>query len=219
MRERTGSSTSGGVSRRSNLLTRAAWRTIVGATGVLLAVGCTSVPAGLRPIEGFDVNRYLGRWYEVARLDHSFERGLTDCSAEYRLSPADGIAVINRGFDPKAGVWREARGIARFNGSSDVASLKVSFFRPFWGGYHVIALDGQNYNWALVAGPTRSYLWVLSRTPTMEPVIWNDIVARAGEWGFDVEALIHVEQRREEGSGAGAESPPISERSSDAKSP
>jgi apolipoprotein D and lipocalin family protein len=103
--------------------------------------GCTSVPQGLRPVNDFKPDRYLGTWYEIARLDHSFERGLTQVTAEYSKRDDENIQVVNRGYDAASGKWREAKGVASFVGSPDVASLKVTFFWPFYGGYHVIALD------------------------------------------------------------------------------
>ena len=103
--------------------------------------GCTSIPSGLEPVTGFDVNRYLGKWYEIARLDHSFEVGLSNVYAQYSLREGGGIQVVNRGFDEKSGKWKEIDGRAYFIGDENVGSLKVSFFGPFYGGYHIIALD------------------------------------------------------------------------------
>src|SRR5512147_1513697 len=122
--------------------------------------GCVGIPENVQPVKGFEVDRYLGTWYEVARLDHAFERGLERVTAEYSLRDDGGIRVVNRGFDPVKGVWKEAEGKAYFVGPSDVARLKVSFFGPFYGGYNVIALDRENYRYALVCGPDTSYLWL-----------------------------------------------------------
>jgi apolipoprotein D and lipocalin family protein len=119
--------------------------------------GGVPVPEGLTPVRGFEPARYLGQWHEVARLDHWFERGLTQATAEYSLRTDGSLDVLNRGFDPGKGRWKEARGVARFCGSPDVGSLKVSFFRPFWGAYHIIALDKERYWYSMVAGPNRSY--------------------------------------------------------------
>ena len=154
--------------------------------------GCVGAPEGLTPVGGFEVERYLGRWYEIARLDHSFERGLTDVTAEYGRRPDGAIAVTNRGFDPAKGRWRESQGLARFTGDASVASLKVSFSRPFWGGYNVLALDRDGYGWAMVAGPSRSYLWILSREPTLDPAVLASLRDQAHTWGFDTGALIVV---------------------------
>ena len=162
--------------------------------------GCVGVPEGLTPVSGFEVERYLGRWYEIARLDHSFERGLTDVTAEYARQPDGTISVTNRGFDPAKGRWRESHGVVRFTGDPSVASLKVSFFRPFWGGYNVLALDRDGYRWAMVAGPSRSYLWILSREPTLDPAVLASLRDQAHRWGFDTEALIVVSHSKATGA-------------------
>ena len=102
---------------------------------------CASAPEGLQPVTGFQAERYLGTWYEIARLDHSFERGLSKATAEYSKRDDGSIQVVNRGYDAQQGKWREARAVARFVGPTDVASLRVTFFWPFSGAYHVIVLD------------------------------------------------------------------------------
>ncbi len=123
----------------------------------LLLAGCTGVPEGVQPVRGFDPERYLGTWHEIARLDHSFERGLVQVTATYAKREDGGIDVLNRGHDPVKGAWKEAKGRAYFIAEPDLASLKVSFFGPFYGGYHVFALD-PDYGWALISGPTREYM-------------------------------------------------------------
>jgi apolipoprotein D and lipocalin family protein len=163
-------------------------------TGLALLCGCSGVPEGLRPVAGFDAGRYLGRWHEIVRLDHSFERGLANVTADYRRLPDGRIEVINRGFDPARGGWREAKGIARFQGAADIGSLEVSFFGPFYGGYNVLILDPQ-YRYALVAGPDRSYLWILAREPQLDAAILDTLVARAKEWGFATDKLIYVDHK------------------------
>jgi apolipoprotein D and lipocalin family protein len=171
------------------------------ALGILsILVGCTSIPEGLQPVSGFEVNRYLGRWYEIARLDHSFERNLSNVIAEYSVRDGGGIDVLNKGFDKSKGEWREIKGVARFIGEKNVGSLKVSFFGPFWGGYHVIALDKENYRYSMVAAPSRSYLWILSRDKMLDQEIVAELVARARQWDFDTEKLIYVEHEKEGGN-------------------
>lgn len=155
-------------------------------------VGCTGVPSGVRPVEGFEPGRYLGDWYAIARLDHRFERGLTRVSATY-AERADGlIGVVNRGFDETRCSWREIEGRARFLGDRDVASLAVSFSSLIEGGYHVIALD-EGYRWSMVSGPTRGYLWILAREPALDRRILEALVARAGALGYPVGDLILVD--------------------------
>jgi apolipoprotein D and lipocalin family protein len=132
-------------------------------TGLLLAAlqglnaFSTSLPVGLTAVTPFKVKRYEGKWHEIARLDHGFERGLSDVSANYRLQPDGSVTVMNRGYDNKQGKWREVSGRALFIGETNRGSLKVSFFGPFYGGYHVVALDQQHYRWAMVVGPSRGY--------------------------------------------------------------
>jgi len=121
-------------------------------------LGCTGIPKGLQPVSEFDGNRYLGKWYEIARLDHSFERNLSNVSAIYTKKENGEIALINSGYNEKTGEWKQIEGKAHFIDDDTVGSLKVSFFGPFYGGYHVIALDRENYSYAMVSGPSRSYL-------------------------------------------------------------
>ncbi len=157
---------------------------------LLVLPGCTGHPEGVQPVSGFELARYLGIWHEIARLDHAFERGLTDVTAHYSRRDDGGIDVINRGYDPDKGGWTEARGRAYLIGDADVASLKVSFFGPFYGGYHVFALDPE-YRWAIVAGPSREYLWILARQPELPPEVLTELLARARRAGFATDALIY----------------------------
>ena len=166
-----------------------AWKAL--ATAIL--GGCASVPEGLQPVTGFQADRYLGTWYEIARLDHSFERGLSKATAEYSKSDDGSIQVVNRGYDARQGKWREARAVARFVGPADVASLKVTFFWPFSGAYHVIVLDQEGYNYAMVTSSSRDYLWILARQKHLDAAIQSDLLAKAKGWGFRTEDLIFVE--------------------------
>ena len=163
-----------------------------------LLMGCsTRPPPGITAVSAFDLQRYEGRWYEQARLDHSFERGMTDVSAVYQRQPDGSVRVVNRGFDTAKGEWREAIGKALFTASPTNASLKVSFFGPFYGGYHVAALD-QDYRWALVVGPDRSYCWILARDKRLEPAQREAILSRAQSLGIDTAALIWVTHERQD---------------------
>jgi apolipoprotein D and lipocalin family protein len=162
--------------------------------------GCsTTPPDGVAVVSPFDIARYEGKWYEIARLDHSFERGLTDVSATYRQQPDGSVEVLNRGYDSERKDWREAVGRALFTGAPDVGSLKVSFFGPFYGGYHVVALDAQGYRWAMVIGPDRSYLWILAREKHLPDSIRDRLVAQAAALGIDVGKLIWVDHGRDDG--------------------
>lgn len=161
---------------------------------VLLLAGCAGKPKGISPVSGFELNRYLGTWHEIARLDHSFERGLSRVTADYSLRDDGGVRVINRGYDAAAGEWRQAEGKAYFVQSPDLGHLKVSFFGPFYGAYVVFELD-DNYQYALVSGPSRNYLWLLARTPTLKPAVQQRLIAKASEAGFDTDRLIFVKQQ------------------------
>jgi len=167
----------------------------LGVAVALLLGGCTGVPEGVQPVRGFDLERYLGTWYEIARLDHAFERGLTDVSATYSRRDDGGVRVLNRGWDPGRGDWKEAEGKAYFIGPADVASLKVSFFGPFYGGYHVFALD-PDYRWAMLSGPSKDYFWILAREPGLSDTVLHSLLAQARQAGFDTNALIFPSHRQ-----------------------
>ena len=165
----------------------------------MLLGGCAvAPPSGVTPITGFELDRYLGKWYEIARLDHSFERGLSNVSATYGVREDGGVAVLNRGYDDRAGVWKEAEGRAYFIGESTVGSLKVSFFGPFYGGYHIVALDRANYSHALISGPSRDYLWILARTRSVSPAVLENLLQQARALGFATDRLILVKQDRDD---------------------
>lgn len=158
----------------------------------LLLAGCTGVPKGIEPVTGFDQERYLGTWYEIARLDHSFEEGLNRVTAEYLPNDDGSIKVINRGYNQAKGEWEEAEGRAVFVGDSDVAHLKVSFFGPFYSSYVVFELD-EDYSKAYITGYNRDYLWFLSRTPQVSEAELESFRTRATAEGFEPEELIMVE--------------------------
>ena len=165
--------------------------------GLLLLVGgCTGHPDGVVPVNPFDIERYKGEWFEIMRLDHSFERGLTNVTARYTLREDGSVGVRNRGFDRKSCRWKDADGRAVFQAGTDTASLSVTFLWPFAGGYHVFALDQQDYGWALVAGPARDYLWILARRPDLDPEIRSRLVDTARRAGFPVNELILVEHAK-----------------------
>lgn len=159
----------------------------------LLVSGCTGIPDGVEPVRPFDIQRYKGEWFEIMRLDHSFERGLTNVTATYTVRNDGSVGVLNKGFDRKSCRWKEADGRAVFQGAPDTASLSVTFFWPFAGGYHVFALDRQDYDWAMIAGPSRDYLWILARHPDLSADIRNRLVDKARSMGFPVDDLILVE--------------------------
>lgn len=164
---------------------------------LLALAGCASTtpPTGVQAVTGFDLQRYQGRWYEIARLDHTFERGMTDVSAFYTPQADGSVRVVNRGFQTTGDRWKEAIGKALFTGAPTTGSLKVSFFGPFYGGYHIAALD-PDYRWALVVGPDTDYAWILARTPTLPPDTQAAIVQRAQALGVNTDAFIWVTHTR-----------------------
>lgn len=161
--------------------------------------GCSHLgpPEGVGAVQAFELPRYEGRWYELARLDHRFERGMSNVSATYTRQPDGSVQVRNRGFEAASGRWREAIGRAQFLGSPETGSLKVSFFGPFYGGYHVAAL-APDYSWSLVIGPDRSYCWILARSKTLDAAQRDAIVARAKALGIQTDALIWVAHDRQD---------------------
>ena len=158
----------------------------------LLFSACAGKPAGVEPVQEFDLERYLGTWYEIARLDHSFERGLDNVTAEYSLRPDGGVRVLNRGYSAAADEWEEAEGKAYFVETPDIGYLKVSFFGPFYGSYVVFELDREDYGYAFVSGPNTSYLWLLARQPGVSDEVMQSFRDRATEVGFDLQELIIV---------------------------
>lgn len=159
---------------------------------ILFLAGCVGAPEHIQPVENFELQRYLGTWYEIARLDHSFERGLEQVTATYSLRSDGGLKVINKGFNPGKNKWKEAEGKAYFVADPDIGQLKVSFFGPFYGGYNIIELDKENYQYSLVCGPNLSYLWILARNPDLNKTIVDRLVAKARSLGFATDQLIYV---------------------------
>ncbi len=160
-----------------------------------LLFGCTSKPEGIEPVERFELERYLGKWYEIARLDHSFERGLSNVTAEYTLREGGGVTVINRGYSADEQSWEQAEGKAYFVDDSSTGHLKVSFFGPFYSSYIIFDLD-EDYNHAFISGYNRDYLWLLSRNPEVDSATLEKFKQDARDKGFNVDELILVEQNQ-----------------------
>lgn len=160
--------------------------------GLFAFNACANIPEGAVAVKPFDAAKYLGKWYEVARFDFRFERGLNNTTATYSMNPDGSIRVVNQGFDYEKNVWKKAVGKAKFVTTPDEARLKVSFFGPFYGGYNVIALDAE-YKYALIAGGDLDYLWLLSRETTMPEKVKENYLDVAKKIGFDIEKLIWVE--------------------------
>jgi len=162
----------------------------VAASAIL--TGCVGIPQGITPVKNFDTQRYLGEWYEIARLEHSFEKGLSDITANYSLRDDGGIKVVNRGYDAQKNEWRMVEGKAYPIESPDTGYLKVSFFGPFYGSYVVFGLDKAGYQYSFVTGPDRRYLWLLSRTPQVKDEVMDRFIKEASELGFDTDKLVFV---------------------------
>jgi len=170
------------------------YKIIVGAT---LAIGwmsflssCASIPKKAKPVENFDVNRYLGTWFEIARFDFRFEKDLDNTMAQYSLNDKGNVKVLNSGHNFKTDKWTSANGVAKFRGDSDKAALKVSFFGPFYSGYNIIEID-PDYQYVLVAGDDLKNLWILSRKPTIPEDVKNRYLQIAQEIGYDTSDLVY----------------------------
>jgi apolipoprotein D and lipocalin family protein len=161
----------------------------------LLLIGCTGIPENVKPVTDFKLEAYLGKWYEIARLEHSFERGLTRVTADYSLRDDGGVRVLNRGYSEREKTWKEAEGKAFFVRGTDQGYLKVSFFGPFYASYIVFELDRENYRYALVCGPNKSYLWILARSPEIGNDLKDRLITKAAALGFDTTKLIFVDHR------------------------
>ncbi|WP_353129118.1 lipocalin family protein [Parapedobacter pyrenivorans] len=175
---------------------RTYWLLGAGLVGVALFSTCGSIPRNAKPIDHFELNRYLGKWYEIARFDYRFEKNLNNVTAKYSLNDNGTVRVVNSGFDYKKNEWKSATGKAKFRNDKQTAALKVSFFGPFYSGYNVIAID-KDYQYALVAGESLKYLWILSRTTTIPSDVKQAYLEKAKAVGYDTSKLIWVEHDKE----------------------
>jgi len=162
---------------------------------VMSLFSCRSIPKGVEAVKNFDKERYLGKWYEIARIDFKYERDLNNTTAEYSPMSNGKIKVVNKGYNYKKKKWETATGKAKFVGDENTAMLKVSFFGPFYAGYNVIKIDTA-FHYALVAGDKFKYLWILSRTPTIPDDVRNDYLQFATQVGFDTDRLTWVEHNK-----------------------
>ncbi|MGZ9898164.1 lipocalin family protein [Shewanella gaetbuli] len=163
-----------------------------------LLTGCTVIDEKVSVVSNFDVNKYLGTWYEIARLDHSFERNMNKVTANYQLDkPSGKISVINKGFDTQSNQWDQAEGKAYFIEESNKGLLKVSFFGPFYGAYQIhdliIQPDG-HYSDALVIGPDNTYAWILSRNKHIDAATQQRFISKMETLGISADSIIWVEQ-------------------------
>lgn len=163
------------------------------------AVSCSSKKplADKSVVPELDIQRYLGKWYEIARYDHSFERGMIGVTAEYSMRDDGKIKVVNSGYkNGFKGNRSEAVGKAKIpDPVNEPAKLKVSFFWFFYGDYFVLDLD-KDYQWALVGSSSDKYLWILSRSPQMPDLLYDELLDKLRKRGYDVSKLIKVEQKK-----------------------
>lgn len=166
---------------------------LAASAAAVLASGCAvKVPANIQPVQNFDAAQYMGQWYEIARIDQRFQKGLTKASAQYSLNPDGTVKVVNKGYNAEKKEWKEVEGKAKFIGEPTVGALKVSFFGPFYGGYNVVHLE-PNYQASLVIGGDTDSFWLLSRTPTMPPEKVQELLQKAQGMGVDVSKVIRAQ--------------------------
>lgn len=162
----------------------------------ILLGSCTSIPSDIKPVEKFELQRYLGTWYEIARLDHSFERGLSRVSAHYEMNEKGAVTVTNRGFNQIQDRWDEAQGKAALVDDALTGHLKVSFFGPFFGSYVIFELDHIDYQYAFVTSYNKDFLWFLARTPMVDQAVIQRFEELVSLYNFDQQAIIWVDQSR-----------------------
>ncbi|MRI63455.1 hypothetical protein EDM00_05555 [Ornithobacterium rhinotracheale] len=168
---------------------------IAGAAAFLLfnLVGCVSIPKGVQAVKGFEKEKYLGKWYEIARFDFKFEKNMKNVTAEYSQNADGSIKVVNRGFNTKKNKWDEAVGKAKFVNEPTEARLKVSFFGPFYAGYNVVMME-PDYENVLVMGNNTDYIWFLSRNKKMPEDVKQKFMQKAKDAGYDLSRLVWTEQ-------------------------
>jgi len=166
----------------------------------LLLAGCTGIPEGITVVDDFSLDRYLGTWHEIVRLDNRFEKALDPVVATYSLAPDGSVKVENKGFDLKKQEWKSVtgRGVFVDDKMTSKGALKVSFFGPFYASYNVIDLDKAGYRWAMVCGRTKSYFWILSKDSVMAPGKIGELVAKASTLGFDTTKLRYLCKGRQQ---------------------
>ncbi len=165
---------------------------LIGAGIGLALYSCGGgIPEKAQAVTNFDGAKYLGKWYEIARLDYKWERDLDNVTAEYSLNEDKTIKVDNKGYNVKKDKWEQSVGKARYVKKDNIGMLKVSFFGPFYAGYNVVAIDN-DYKYALVAGESLKYMWILSREKTIPESVKADFLIKAQEIGYDVTKLVWV---------------------------
>lgn len=162
---------------------------VLGLAVVALTSSCASIPKGAAAVKPFDLEKYLGKWYEIARKDFKYEKNLNNVTADYSLNDDGSIRVLNRGYDMVKEEWKESIGKAKPVGDAQVGRLKVSFFGPFYSGYNVVEID-PDYQYVLVAGDNLKYLWILSRQPSIPEEVKDRYLQIAQDIGYDTRDLV-----------------------------
>jgi apolipoprotein D and lipocalin family protein len=148
-----------------------------------------------KTVEKLELDKYLGKWYEIARFQNRFEKDLVGVTANYTLRSDGKIDVLNQGYEnSQTGKLKQAKGIAKIPNSDEPSKLKVSFFWIFYADYYVLELDSANYQWALIGSSSDKYLWILSRKPQLDSEIYEMLVEKAQERGYDIRKLYKVPQ-------------------------
>ncbi len=168
---------------------------VAGVGSALCLSSCSVAPKNAAPVRQFDITRYAGTWYEIARIEFRHERNMNNVSAQYSIRPDGKVNVLNSGYNYKKQNWEKAEGKAKFRGAHNVGALKVSFFGPFYSGYNVVALDEQ-YRYALVAGKNLDYLWILSREKNIPKDVKESYLNIARNIGYDTSRLVWVNHDR-----------------------
>ena len=160
---------------------------------VIFVSSCVEVPEGITPVSGFKLDKYMGKWYEIARLDHRYERHFNRVSVEYSLNNNGDVLIKKKGYMPMHTEWREKEGKATLAGDTDQGFLKVSYIFALWEPYVIFKLD-PDYEWAYVCGKDRTSLWLLARTPEVNSEIREDFIEEASRLNFDTSQLNFVHQ-------------------------
>ncbi|MBN2174244.1 MAG: lipocalin family protein [Bacteroidales bacterium] len=149
-------------------------------------------------VKNVDLERYMGTWYEIARFPHGFEKNLVGVTATYSLRADGKVDVLNQGYKYTLdGKLKQAKAFAKLPDPEVKGRLKVFFFWPFGADYIILELDEENYQYALVGSSSKNYLWILSRTPQMDPQTYDLLVSKAAQRGYDVGKLEMVPQKKE----------------------
>ena len=163
---------------------------------LIVAASCMAVPktTAIPAVENFNIEKYLGTWYEIARLPHTFEKNLQYVTATYTLLENGKIQVLNRGYNTKKELWKDAEGKAWIPDPAKPSELKVSFFWPFSAAYRIIYLE-KDYSLAIVTSNKFNYFWILSRSPDISEEYYTSLIAKAKNWGFDIGKIIKVKHK------------------------